>query len=152
MNMKYLQPLANIHSHYDMIVTSMDDTNYGHMLLETWDIAIEDKEDILEEREALRYLISCKGMIAHETNVSKPTLEVVERCFKRQLDFIEKHKGCHCYNVNKHKSALVRKEYKACRHYLFQFSLPAWYAKLPDEVLTFDNTYPDFKTKYNILD
>lgn len=152
MNVKYFQPLAHILSHYNMIMTNMEDTTYGHMFLKTWGISVEDREDILEEREVLRYLVDCKTEIADETNVKKPSLEAVRRCFNRHLAFIEKHKGCHKYNVNKHKSVLVRKEYKACRHYLFQFSLPAWYAKLPDEIVTFDNTYPDFKNKYNILD
>lgn len=144
MHMKYRQPLADILRHYEMILHHIDDQIYGHLLLKTWGINPSEKEAIIEEREALRYLVDCQIMIAHEKNAIKPEIHVVNRCFERHLRFLETVHRCHAFNVNKHRSVLVRKAYKACRHYLFKFSLPAWVAKLPEEIPTFENKYPDF--------
>lgn len=151
MKVKYFQAIADIERHYDDIVKQFNpELKYGLMLLETWDITVGDKENILEEREVLRYLIACQYGFTQKENVKKPSLEVVNRCFNRQLSFLEKIHKCHAYNVNRHHCPISRKEYKACRHYLFQFSLPAWYAKLPDEILSFENKYPRFRKEVAI--
>lgn len=146
MHMKYFQAIGRIIDHYDDILREWDRSKYGHLLLETWGIEItsKEKELIIEEREVLRYLMGCQLSLVRDTNSKKPKLEIAKRCFNRHLTFLEKIHSCHAYNVNKYKSKLVQKEYKACKHYLFKFSLPAWYEKLPEEILTFENQYPDF--------
>lgn len=148
MHVKYFQPIADLYRHYEDIMRNFEkDSKYGLMLLETWGIREEDKQDIIEEKEVLRYLLACRHGIARKVNVKKPTIEVVNRCFHRHLDFLEKIHKCHAYNVNKltyPHASLIQKQYKACRHYLFKFSLPAWYEKLPDEILSFENRYPHF--------
>lgn len=144
--MKYLQGITDIESHYDDILYNIDNPSpiSGYLLLETWDIDYKDKELFIEEREVLRYLIGCQLGIVHDNNALKPSHEVVHRCFERQLAYLEKIHKIHAYNVNKHKNKIARRKYKACRHYLFKFSLQAWYEKLPNEILTFENKYPDF--------
>ena len=145
MHMKYFQGVADILNHYDNILENFrEDRKYGLSLLETWDVYPKDKEDIIEEREVLRYLLGCQLGLVREENAKKPTLEVVERCFNRQIAFMNKNHRIDDFNVNKYPNPIVKKEFKACRHYLFKFSLPAWYEKLPAEILTFDNKYPDF--------
>ncbi|PGP14587.1 hypothetical protein COA01_29985 [Bacillus cereus] len=144
MHLKYFQAIADIQNRYDEILNHFDNEKWGHDLLLTWGIELSEKENIIEEREVLRYLIGCRHMFVHKTNVTKPSLHVVQRCFHRYLSFLEKVHRCHAYNVNHHSSIIVRKKYKACRYYLFKFSLPAWYEKLPNEILTFENKYPMF--------
>lgn len=144
MKMKYFQAIADIRNHYDDMCHYFDNEQWGYQLLETWEVSPTEKDAIMEEREVLRYLIGCQHMLVSDENAKKPTLDMVQRCFYRHLSFLEKIHHCHAYNVNKHSSKFIQKEYKACRHYLFQFSLPAWYEKLPDEILTFENKHPDF--------
>ncbi|PLS19478.1 hypothetical protein CVD28_03415 [Bacillus sp. M6-12] len=151
-HMKYFQAIADIERHYEDILYNIDNPSpiSGHLLLETWDIDPKDKELLTEEKEVLRYLIGCQLSIVRDTNAKKPSLDVVKRCFERQLHFLEKIHKCHAYNVNKLSYAhakLIQKQYKACRHYLFKFSLPAWYEKMPNEILTFENKHPDFYKK-----
>lgn len=145
MHLKFFQGVADIKNHYDDILKQFERGEYGLSLLETWNIGMNDKEDIVEEREFLRYLLGCQSMIVREENAKKPTIEVVNRSFHRHLSFLKEVFGIHEYNVNKYPDKLIQREYKACRHYLFQFSLPAWYAKLPHEILTFQNKYKNIE-------
>ena len=144
MHMKYFQSLADIERHYDDILVNIEKPKYGHPLLETWNIDPSEKLVLIEEREALRYLLACQNMMARGENAKKPEIEVVNRCLTRHLAFLEHIHGVHAYNVNQHRLKTVTKQYKACRHYLFKFSLPAWVRKMPEEVLSFENKYPDF--------
>lgn len=142
--MKYFQALADIRNHYDDVLKHMDEPKFGHFFLESWEIDAKEKEKIIEEKEALRYLTSCHLMLAGDENAKKPTVEVVNRCLNRHMKYLEKIHKCDQKTVKTHPSKFIQKEYKACKHYLFQFSLPAWYEKMPNEVLTFENKYPDF--------
>jgi hypothetical protein len=142
MHVKYFQPLADIKYHYDEVIKGLNrSSKYADMLLATWGVKPEDESHILEEYEVLRYLLACQHMFAFDANVYKPPIYVVERLFNRHLGFLETVRDCHAYNVNKHSSKRTQKEYKACRHYLFKFSLPAWYQKMPDVVLTYQNKW-----------
>lgn len=146
MHMKYFQALARIENRYDDILQNFE-LPYGHILLESWGIDPSKKDQLIEEREALRYLVACQTMMAYDEygNAKKPEIPVINRCLERYLRFLEKVHKCHAYNVNQHRLKIIRKEYKACRHYLFKFTLPAWVKALPDEILTFKNKYPDFR-------
>lgn len=141
LHIKYFQPLADIRCHYESILNNFDGSRFGSSLLDTWGISLDEKELILEEMDVLNYLIACRLGIARKNNAKKPSIEVVNRCFNRHLDFLEKIHNCHQWNVNKNKSKLVAKQYKACRHYLFKFSLPAWEQSLPAEIPTYENKY-----------
>lgn len=144
MQMRYFNEISYIQNHYDSILENAEaNEKRNWSLLKTWNIFPEDIEDIREERKVLSYLLACRLSMAREETAVKPEREVVERLFNRQLAFLERIHRCHAYNVNKHRNPLVRKKYKACRHYLFKFSLPAWYEKLPAEILTFDEKYGD---------
>lgn len=144
MHMRFFNELFYIQNHYDNILTNAEmDGERNWSLLETWNIRPEDIEDIREERKVLSYLLACKLSIAREEKAVKPELAIVERLFNRQLMFLENVHGIHAYNANKHRNPMTRKKYKACRHYLFKFSLPAWVEKLPAEILTFDEKYGD---------
>lgn len=141
MHMKYFQGLADIENHYGDILRGYDGGPYGKSLLETWGIQEEDREDIVEEREVLRYLVACQTMLAREKSTYKPEQDVVNRLFNRQLYYLDTIHNCHAYNVGKHPSKLIQREYKTSTHYLFKFSLPAWYESLPDKIQTFDEKY-----------
>jgi len=142
--MKFFQAIADIKRHYDTILENFDNPRFGHSLLASWGINLDEKHLIIEEHEALRYLVGCQINMVRDTNAKKPSIDVMNRCLERHLRFLETIHKCHAFNVNKHPSSLVQKEYKACRHYLFKFSLPAWYEKMPAEILTFENKHPNF--------
>lgn len=143
MHMKYFNSIGYIEDHYQNILEYIKKPTF-HGLLGSWDIdPLTMEKEIVEEYEVLRYLISLQFTFAHDKTTYKPTLEVVNRTFNRQLAFLEKHHKVHAYNVNKHPNKLVKKKYKACTHYLFKFSLPAWYQSLPDTVLTLEERNPE---------
>jgi hypothetical protein len=154
MHIKYFQPIADINYHYEDALRHYDDSNfgqYGHMLLKTWGLNETDEKDLIEEREVLEYLLACRLTIARHKSAKKPSLKVVERLFNRHLVYLEKIHKCDAYNVNKHRSKNIQKQYKACRHYLFKFSLPAWYDKLPNVIPTFEEKYGILKKETNII-
>jgi hypothetical protein len=144
MHIKYFQPIADIQYHYEDALRHFEDSNrgqYGHMLLKTWGLKETDQKDLIEEKDVLSYLLACRLTLARGKTAKKPSLEVVERLFNRHLAYLESIHKCHAYNVNKHRSSNIRKQYKACRHYLFKFSLPGWYDKLPLEIPTFEEKH-----------
>lgn len=152
MHMRFFNEIAYIQNHYDDILTNAEANGERNwMLLETWGIFPKDIEDIREERKVLSYLLACQLSMAREETAVKPELEIVERLFTRQLAFLERIHGIHAYNVNKHRNPMTRKKYKACRHYLFKFSLPAWYEKLPATILTFEEKY-GYKTQRQLME
>ncbi|AFV21901.1 hypothetical protein BTB_502p05960 (plasmid) [Bacillus thuringiensis Bt407] len=140
-HVKYFQAIADIQNHYDDILRQFEKPKFGHSLLESWGIKLSEKEAIMEERDVLKYLIGCRLGVVRNKSVQKPAIEVVQRCFKRYLVFLEMVFKCNAHNVNKHPYKSIQKQYKACRHYLFKFSLPAWYEKLPNEILTLQEKY-----------
>lgn len=159
MHMKYFQGIADIQRHYAEILTRFKylDAPDGEeelmklgalALLESWDVSLNEREEIEEEHEVLRYLLGCQLGIVSGRNAKKPSLAVVERCFNRQIVFMNKIFRVDDYNVNKYPNPLIKKQFKTCRHYLFKFSLPAWYEKLPTEILTFENKYPDSRRNH----
>lgn len=146
MHMKYFQSVTEIVDHLEKVLDiSMDPGDFGWMLLDSWGVAPTDLNEIREELEVCRYLVACQLMFAHGESVRKPTVEVVNRCFERHLVFLDRIHGIHAYNANKYPLPILRKRYKACRHYLFKFSLPAWYEKMPEKILSFDEKYPEMK-------
>lgn len=141
--MKYFQGIADIERHYADILRNYRNEKFGKSLLESWDIEWNEEEAIKEEKEVLRYLIGCQLGIVHEANAVKPSVELVNRCFNRHLSFLANVFSCDQTNVNKFDSKLIIREYKTCAHYLFKFSCAGWVAKLPEEILTFENKYKD---------
>lgn len=139
MKMKYFQAIADIRNHYDEILKSAKRSKrFDWILLETWNVAPEDIPALQEERDALTYLIACQHTFASDKNAIKPSLELVNRLFNRHLAYLDDIFNCNASNFKEYDLPAVRKEYEACKHYLFQFSLPAWYAKLPDEISVFE--------------
>lgn len=150
--MRFFNEIAYIRNHYDTIIENAEANGERNwMLLETWGIYPNDIEAIREERKVLSYLLACQLSMAREETAVKPALDVVERLFTRQLAFLERIHRVHAYNVNKHSNPLVRKKYKACRHYLFKFTLPAWYEKLPATILTFEEKY-GYSTQRDLME
>lgn len=143
MRLKYLQALSNISDHLDNILNEFtNNSTYGAKLLRHWDIGPDNFDDIKEEKEAIRYLIGCQHGVVHHENTTKPSVEVFKRLFTRELHYLGKVYSCNKYNYRHHNSDLIQKRYLACNHYLQQVSIPEWYAKLPDEILSLDNMYP----------
>lgn len=142
--MKYLQGLADIETHYINILHNYNNLTFGRDVLSSWGIEEEDIEAIKEEKEVLRYLIGCQLGVVEDTSVSKPSMELAHRCFNRHLYFLDLVRKCNQSTVNKHSSKLVIRMYKTCLEYRFKFTQNGWLKTLPEEVLTFEQLYPDF--------
>lgn len=104
----------------------------------------EGLPEIREEHEALEYLLSCRMGFAYDKDLVRPPIEVLNRALNRNLIALEKCHKCHQYNVNKHPSKNIRKQYKATRHYLFKLTCEAWVDKLPPLIQTLENRYKNF--------
>ena len=142
MKMKYFQAIADIRNHYDEILKSAKrGSRFDWVLLETWNVSPEDIPAIQEERDALAYLIACQNTFARDKTAMKPSVEVVNRLFNRHLAFLADIFDCDASTFRKYDLPGVRKEYEACSHYLFQFSLPAWVEKMPAEIPTFEGKH-----------
>lgn len=152
--MKYYNQLAEIKRHLKKVLEYIEHLDSGsthvskrHMrtTLEAWNIKLSEKEQIEKELKVVEYLISCDmGISIIEDNLQKPELMDADRCFKRHLSFIK-----NVLDFDKEKREKVEdsvyeyvlKEYLACEHYIEKFSDSTWYAKLPDEILSFQNKY-----------
>ena len=152
-HMKYFQSIATIQAHYKDILRAYDDETYGKVLLETWGISWNEKEAIKEELDVLEYLISCQHGLAlwRSEDSIKPTVELVNRCFNRHIGFLESVFRLDKWNVNKHHSKTIIKEYKACRHYLFKFSCPGCVESPLSWIHAFENKYPKFNETEELL-
>lgn len=143
--MKYFQPVADIRNSYDDILDAFiePDNRFSQIKLGVYNLTVEDEPLIKEEVEVLKYIIACQHGLAFgsDHNIMKPTLEAVNRCFNRHQARIEDVFGINEANANKFDNPIIKKQYKACRHYLFQFSLPGWVKNLPDEIESYDNKY-----------
>lgn len=150
MHVKYFQSVADIKNYYREILEIHDDIRGIYQNQQMQDVVVrvragefKDKEELIEEYEAIRYLVSCRLMFAHDENAYKPSVEVMNRCLNRYLDYLNRLFNCNQDTFRGYEDKIIQKRYKACRHYLFQFSLPAWYEKLPPVVLSIANKYPD---------
>lgn len=146
MQMKYFQGVADIKNYYiDAISTlEMDGIPEGYIraVKKTRGIDEGEIQDFYEEYKAIMYLVCCRLEMSYlNHNIPKPSIEVMNRCLNRYLEFIARVHNCKADNYKQHPSKYMRNSYLAARHYLFKFSLPAWYAKLPDEILTYENKW-----------
>lgn len=156
MKVKYLQPLADIRKRYenfflqkkyfnDLYKDKLSVKEINKYLSSNYELVTEDEDIIKEEYLALCYLINLRyGFVSNrsyyteEVMLNKPTNECIERTFKRHLFFLDEYLGCNEDNYKKYDLKIVQKEFLACKHYLFQFSLPAWVEKLPNELKPLD--------------
>lgn len=148
MKMKYFNQLSDMERTLQMLVyvikrAEEDPSDVNLSIMDAYGVTPSDKNNILEEIDAISYLISCQTMIArrNDQNDVKPSIEVANRAFNRVIEQLssthrQEDNGKPVFRTN-----VAQKEYDACKHYLFQFSLPAWYEKLPSEVLTFNNKW-----------
>lgn len=143
--MKYFQAVGGIRDSYDTILECFDeiDDRFSQMKLKSRGLSSEDLPIIQEEVNVLRYIIACQRGLVYdgETNIQKPTIEAANRVFTRHLHRLDDVHGINATNANKFDNPIIKKQYKACRHYLFQFSLPGWVKNLPDEIESYDNKY-----------
>lgn len=132
--MKYFQPLADIRTDYERILKAFDsDKQFAKWDLESWGVTTKDKPEILDEYNVLRYLIACQHGVAYhaEKDLQKPSVEVVNRCFKRQIAIMEDVFGVDEFTINQYHNPIVKKKYQACKHYIFKFSLNGWVKSMP---------------------
>lgn len=152
MNVKYFQSLADIRKRYEnfFLQRKFFNEKYGDILSQNeiskklsghYELVTEDENIIKEEYLCLCYLVNLRhGFVTNrsyykeEVILKKPTVECVERTLNRHLAFLDEHLQCNEDNYKTYDINIVKKEYLACRHYLFQFSLPAWVEKLPNEL------------------
>jgi hypothetical protein len=141
-HMKYLQMIGHIRDQFDDMVDLFErNDEFAPIFLESQGLQTSDKALIKEEIRVLDYLIGCQLGFAHEENIPKPSVEAANRCFNRHLAKLERVFGIHPYNANKYPDKNIIKQYKACRHYLFKFSLCGWYQDMPEVILSLQK-YP----------
>lgn len=146
--MKYFQGLADISRFLERVIEDKT-VERRHVPLNSlskhWGYGDVTLEEVQADLDAVKYIFHLhRGLAFHDTGKHKPTQERVKVAFERVLIYIESVQGVHAYNVNKKgTNPIVKKEYLACRHYIFKFSLQAWYDKLPDYVQSFDEKYKD---------
>ena len=146
MHVKYFQAVARIQKHYDEMLKYLDsERDWASYQLDFYGISESDRSDLEAERDIFHYLVSCQGLLARQTDAHKPTIETAQRGFRRHIHHLMKVYQCDCERELKRlqvpEGKLIQKEYEACRHYRFQFSLPGWYRNMPDVVLTYDHKY-----------
>lgn len=141
--MKYFQSLADIRNEYDDVLEKMEDNGKVEQLyLGLKGLTLDDKPLLEEEREVLHYLIACQhGVNFGKGEVRRPTVEVVNRCFNRHLADLEDVYGITYANVNKFGNPMIEKQFKACHHYLFKFSLTGWVLRMPMKIESFEDKY-----------
>lgn len=146
-HMKYFQPVAGIRDIYREPVRAFNEKSLvsqdtKDFILGQWGFTRQDKRLAEEEIHVLEYIIACQhGVTYHDTNLKKPTREVVNRCFNRHLEFLKDVFEINDTNVNKYPVQDIKKQFKACKYYMFKFSLDGWYQSMPDVILTMDNKY-----------
>lgn len=145
MQMRFFNQLSDIMRRYEDLEFNLSDTEFGYMSLASWGIKKDDPEKteklalIRKEHAAITYLFNCRLETARETDSIKPDMANLESALNRHLAYIEKVHGCNKDTWRKHRLKNVSKQYEACRHYLFQLSLPAWVDKLPTVIPVFEN-------------
>lgn len=155
MQMRFFNQIGDIMRRYQDLQEQLTDDEFGHFFLGSWGITKDDPkkaekvEQLQKEHAAITYLYSCKLEMSHDSDEDaiKPDMAILESVFERHLAYIARVHDCTKDNWRKHRFKGISKEYEACRHYLFQLSLPAWVDKLPDVVPTFDHKYPDFENE-----
>lgn len=139
-HVKYLQPLAELEDRYAewiQIIEQGERFPARVRMLESDGWTMDDEQLILREQNVLRFLIGRQNGFAHGGPAYCPRLADVTSCFERQLAYLDETFGCnedtvHAFTDGYRK--MVGKQYKACRHYLFKFSLPGWVERLPHRI------------------
>lgn len=148
MHVKYFQSIASIGNHYEDHFYNKrfyEEEGWEFTRLSTkghmWGV---DDDVLMREWKALEYLKCLQHGFAlgEKENLLKPSPEVISDALNRHLDHIDKVFNCNADTYKKCPHKRVIKEYLACRHYLFKFTLQGWYDRLPDVLLTFENKYP----------
>lgn len=143
-HMKYFQSICRMKDHFQEAINDLQRKNGRFEQVK--ELYNENNIDELEEELlALKYLRSLQFGLAHheKENLIKPTVDVMNRCLNRYLQYIEKVFGVkqNTLKEKRERFPFTVKEYQACKHYLFQFTKRIWYEKLPEEILTFENKY-----------
>jgi hypothetical protein len=105
-----------------------------HKFLHIRGACLEEKILLREEEKAIYYLSRLRTEVAIKT-IYKPPTEVVLRALNRQLLFLDKiYKVTEKTYKDKSKNKIAIKRYKACKYYLFKFTLKAWVDSLPEYI------------------
>lgn len=128
MRLRHVQSLQDMLNFYDKVI-QVYDSGYDAepLLLHSWGLTGVSKSMLREERLVVVYLLN----INNHSRGRKPDKEVALRSFTRYLTFLQKTNSVDDFTISKYRGKSVYKKYKACTHYLFKFSLPAWYRDLP---------------------
>lgn len=94
-----------------------------------------------QESAVFDYLLSVENNLARgETDNVRPGADYAIRVFQLWIDRLRDITGA-TDESQLAKHPLFKKQYEACKHYRFQFSLPGWVNKMPESV-------PAFATKH----
>lgn len=128
--MKGFQSLGYMIDHYRTIILEYNKSNkYGLLLLETWNIFPKDKENIIEEKFAIEYLLHCQHGFAKDEDMYKPPKRIMIRAFTRHMNFIESIYG------DKIDHPISKKEHETCKVYLNLMKDDTWYESLPRVII-----------------
>lgn len=141
--MKYFQQIGHIHSKYeDLVRIHSVNGIFGSYARKTlaynYNLDTENpahRAQFNRELAALDFLISAAyGFSVTDDVVYKPEKEDLEALFLRYMAVQRKTSQLDDRALRRHTNPVIKKTHKACSHYLFLLSMPAFYKKLPASV------------------
>lgn len=103
------------------------------------------KQEIRRDIEILDYIYYCKTEVAKGHSRKKPTVEEFLRVFTRHQRYLMRiHDVSASTRVKStDRKYLTMKQAQACKHYIFNLKLPAYYDSLPRVIHTIEEKYPN---------
>lgn len=141
MRIKHLQKIADLRDDKNNLIRDvMSNTIFKKYILKQLHAQNETLDEIINERNALDYLIGCQMGITYENHdIEKPDKQIFIHCFEKELlrrqEILaskEIVKGIHKYS----KPVIVM-----CKDYIEKFNDDIWYGELPDKILTYAHKY-----------
>ena len=141
--MKYFQQIGHIHSKYeDLVRIHSANGIFGSYARKTlaynYNLDTENpahRAQFNRELAALDFLISTAyGFSVTDDVVYKPEKEDLEALFLRYMAMQRKICQMTDSELKRHSNPVARKTHRACSHYLFLLSMPAFYKNLPASV------------------
>lgn len=158
--MKHLEQLADMRDWTEKRVEAiMHYEEYGHLKddwrafeMECYKLTLEDKPTVVADLEVVKYLLNCRRGYVINTRIAekagvlgqnKPTVEQVNKTFDSYLEHITDNweKVNRTVLCDRNIELWHKKRFACVRHYKFQFSLPAWYKKMPVRIPTSDEKW-----------
>lgn len=144
MEMKHLKELGQLQTYHEDIVseyqfrTSVDEKNES---LRSYRLTVDDKKDIYDEYDVLRYLNACEKMVNDDRfdrttrPLKKPKTDVAIRTFERHLALMDEEETYMRENRSDYKKHEYDRIREAVHYYIERFLDEKWVKALPKKIL-----------------